>query len=237
MSCWKDKLEVERMLTWKDATSGNIVVAVDEEEQYVLLSTGGGDSYRQLAVFSWDEDRRCLEDILDGVERILHKKDGGIWHLGDEPLEDADVDMSAATIESLPFRRLAFVMRDYERDELIAQVKTQRRLGVATVQAYVGKTATGQVTLVERGMSEVITDENADQWGLEYFVNLGPQDVCKVRTTLDGNPAATLSWRGGARLRSLRDGSPGQQLRVLDHRSYPWEFEGESNLVITFTGP
>lgn len=225
------------MRTWIDVTSGNIVVAVDEEQKLVLLRTRSNENFRELAVFSWEEARYCLEDIRDGVEHILHRKDGGIWHLGDEPLEEADIEVPEDETERLPFRRLIFVVRDYAHSEVIALTLTQVKLGEATVQAYAGKAAIDQVTLIKRGTPEVVTQDDGDegQWGHGFFVNLSPDDVCKVRTTLDFNPAATHCWRGGARLKSLRDGSPGEKLWVLSPSSYSWRFDDAGNLIVTFT--
>lgn len=229
------------MLTpMKDSTSGNIVVAIDEEEKRVVLSKDGGKtSFYELAVFSWEENERCLEDIREGVELVLHKKDGGIWHLGDEPLEPAtNIDMSQATIEWLPFQKAAFAMWDPEEGEVIALLVTQSKMGIYSVQAYVGEGSTlDGAVLTKRGTPEVVAEAEVEVPGkneYKFFINLGPNDVCQVVYCAGMSPYEVYPYRGSGRMRM--DGR-GSKLVVLDPRPafFTWRFEGEGNTAIAFT--
>ena len=228
------------MRTWKDSASGNIIVAVDEKQKLVLLRTKNNENFRELAVFSWEEGRYCLEDIRDDVERVLHKKDGGIWHLGDEPLEHVDIDMSTlkSRTQYLPFQKAAFAMWDSEKGEVIALLVAQSKMGIFSVQAYVGEGNTlDGIVLTKRGTPEVVTEVEVEVPGkheYKFFINLGPDDVCKVVYRAGMSPYEVYCYRGGGRMRTDGDGS---KLVVLDPRPafFAWRFEGEGNTAITFT--
>jgi hypothetical protein len=202
------------MLTLQDDT-GKVIVTKreDGERPVVALSLDGGKTLRQLGLHHWNSAGIALEDIQEGVERFLHQKDGGVWHLGDEPLRDArGIDLSSATTLELPHRELDFLLK--EGGQFVGLVRTQSQLRAWSLQAYVGMNTETPVRLIQRGKPGVVEKDQT-----LIHVSVGVDDVCRLELT--ANAERCSARRGSGRL--MHGNFTGSRpLTALDPSGYSW---------------